>query len=290
MIKPLKLWLIVSSVTMLTAVIIIVGLRPVWGIDFTGGSLLVLKTSTADAPAITAVFVDAGFPATVQTSQDTTFLVRTRSLTPEEHTAVLDLLRQNVDGEIEELRFESIGPTIGAELRRKAWIGIALSIVVMILYLAYEFRHTSGLISSWKYGVAATITLVHDVLVVTACFVIFGHLFGVTFDTLILTALLSLFGFSVNDTIVFFNRLKQEWLATRSGNLVTVMDMAAQAVLMRSLNTALTIFLTLLTLLLFGGATIQWFVIALIIGTIVGTYSTLFVAPPFLHVLARRGK
>lgn len=288
MITPLKLWLIVSSVTMVAASLIIVIFRPVWGIDFTGGSLLEVRLPDRSASEVTGAFEQAGLPATVQTAGDTTFLVRTRALSPEEHTNALEAVQTSLGATVEELRFESIGPTIGAELRRKAWIGVGLSIVVMILYLAYEFRHTSGLISSWKYGVAATITLVHDVLVVTACFVIFGHLFGVPFDTLILTALLSLFGFSVNDTIVFFNRLKQEWLATRSGSLAHVMDRVARAVLMRSLNTALTIFLTLLILLLFGGVTLQWFVIALLIGTVVGTYSTLFVAPPFLHILARR--
>lgn len=288
MITPLKLWLVVSSVTMLLSILIIVILRPVWGIDFIGGSLLEVRAKNTTSGTITEIFTRNDFPVTVQTAGEDTYLIRTRPLTPEEHTQALARLQETVGSEVEELRFESIGPTVGAELRRKAWIGIGLSIVVMILYLAYEFRHTSGLISSWKYGVAATITLIHDVLVVMACFVVLGHLYGVTFDTLLLTALLSLFGFSVNDTIVFFNRLKQEWLATRHGSLTSVMDKAAQVVLMRSLNTALTILLTLLTLLFFGGATLHWFVIALIIGTVVGTYSTLFVAPPFLHLLARR--
>ena len=144
------------------------------------------------------------------------------------------------------------------------------------------------MVSSWKFGVAAVVALVHDLLVVTAVFGILGQFTNASIDTLFVTAMLAILGYSVNDTIVLFNRLKEEWLKTRTASLTAVMDTAAKATLTRSLNTSLTTLLVLVSLLVFGGSTIRWFVAALAAGTIAGTYSSLFVAPPFLNWLANR--
>ena len=130
--------------------------------------------------------------------------------------------------------------------------------------------------------------LTHDLLLVTVLFVVLGQTHGVVIDTLFVTAMLAILGYSVNDTIVLFNRLKEEWLSTRTDPLVDVMDRAAQNTVIRSLNTSLTTLLVLGTLLLLGGTTIRWFVLALAAGTIVGTYSSLFVALPVLHFLAKK--
>jgi preprotein translocase subunit SecF len=188
----------------------------------------------------------------------------------------------------EELRFESIGPTIGAELRQKSWMAVGLAIVGMIVYLAYAFRKSQGLVNSWKLGVAAVVALLHDLIVVTALFVLVGHFTGASIDTLFVTAMLAILGYSVNDTIILFNRMKQEWVLDRGASLVDLSDRAAKATLIRSLNTSLTTLLVLVALFLLGGATIKWFVLALSLGTIVGTYSSLFVAAPVLYWLARR--
>jgi preprotein translocase subunit SecF len=123
---------------------------------------------------------------------------------------------------------------------------------------------------------------------VTALFVIFGKLFGATIDTLFMTAMLAILGYSVNDTIIIFNRLKEDWLTSRRGDLVTIMDQAARATMVRSLNTSITTLLVLSTLLIFGGETIRWFIVALAAGVLVGTYSSIFVAPSVLHMLAKR--
>lgn len=287
MIMRPKFWLVFSSLTMVVSLATIMFLKPVWGIDFTGGSLLEVRGASLTTTTITEVMDVQQRAATVQPTTTPSWLIRTTPLDPATHQAIVDGLKQ-VSPDLEEIRFESIGPTIGAELRRKAVWAILLSIVVMTAYLSYEFRHTGGLVSPWKYGVAATVALVHDLVFVTAIFVILGHTHRVSIDTLFVTAMLSVFGYSANDTIVLFNRIKQEWLASRRGSLLEIMDFSVQATLMRSLNTALTILLTLLTLLIFGGPTIHWFIVALIIGTIVGAYSTIFVAPPFLYVLARK--
>ncbi|MEX1998021.1 MAG: protein translocase subunit SecF [Candidatus Andersenbacteria bacterium] len=288
MILQPKLWLIIASLTMLVCLGVIVVIKPLWGIDFVGGSLLEIKSENLTASTVTQTLTALlNSSVTTQPTDAGTLLIRTKNLETAQHQEILDELT-TLDPAVEELRFENIGPTIGAELRRKAWIAILLSIVVTVVYLAYEFRHTGGLVASWKYGLAATIALVHDLLFVTAIFVILGRTLAVPIDALFVTAVLALAGYSVNDTIVLFNRLKQEWLSTRSGSLLTIMDRAIKLTMIRSLNTSITIFLTLVTLLLFGGPTIRWFIIALTVGTIVGAYSTIFVAPPFLYLLSRR--
>lgn len=287
MITRPKLWLAISSATMAISLLIILLLKPLWGIDFVGGSLLEVTSDTLTIDAVRAAFSELSLPASVQTTTEGSFLIRTSPLSNSQHEEVMTKL-ESLSPNLEELRFESIGPTIGEELRRKAFLAVGLSVVVMIAYLAYEFRHMGGLISPWKYGVAATVALVHDLLFVTAVFVILGHTHNVAIDALFVTAMLAVFGYSANDTIVLFNRMKREWLATRTGSLVEIFDRSAKAILIRSLNISIAILLTLITLLVFGGTTLYWFTMALIIGTIVGAYSTLFVAPPFLYLLSRQ--
>ncbi len=288
MIQSTRLWLVVSFVTVVACVVVIVVVRPLWGIDFTGGSLLMVRTDGVSSDPVRSLLEEEfKLPVAVQAGEGDTFLIRSVPLNEETHQRVVRrLIEKNLI--TEELRFESVGPTIGSELRRKALYAITLSVVLMVVYLAYIFRHAAGLVASWKFGVAATYALVHDVLVVTALFVILGKTHAVPVDTLFITALLSIFGYSVNDTIVIFNRFKQEWLATRSGSLLAVMDAAVRKSVMRSLNISLTVLLTLITLLLFGGSTLRWFIVALTAGTIVGTYSSFFVAPPFLYFLAKQ--
>ncbi len=284
--KP-KIWLGVSIGSMLVYILIIVLMPPLIGIDFKGGALFEIKTTLAPAVVSDSITKQLQSSATVQTTENQSLLVRTTNVSPDQHEALLTDLKKQ-DATLEELRFETVGPTIGEELRRKAWLAMSLSVLVTIAYLAYEFRHTGGLVSSWKFGVAAAIALVHDLLLVTAAFAILGRLFSAPIDALFVTAMLALSGYSVNDTIVLFNRLKQEWLATRSGNLITLMDKAVKLTLTRSLNTSIPILLTLITLLLFGGTTIRWFIVALCIGTITGTYSTIYVAPAWLWLMARK--
>lgn len=287
MITRPKTWLIVSLVTMAVCLGIIVAIPPVVGIDFKGGALLELKTTLTPDEVATTTTQTYELPVTIQATDNSSLIVRTTALTPEQHDELTKKFQEK-DSSVQELRFETVGPSIGAELRRKAWIAVSLSVVVIIVYLAYEFRHTGGLVSPWKFGVAAAVALVHDLLIVTAGFSILGQTHGAPIDALFITAMLALGGYSVNDTIVLFNRLKQEWLARRTGTLVSLLDRAVKLTLTRSLNTSIPILLTLITLLIFGGSTIRWFVVALTIGTVTGTYSTIFVAPAWLWLLARK--
>lgn len=289
MIQQLKKWLVISVVTMVISVGLIGIIRPVMGIDFTGGSLLELEVKKEVVPEeVSSLLEDKlNLKSSVQSGEGSRLLIRTVPLSEAQHQEVLGFLEEA--GVLEqEMRFESIGPTIGAELRRKAVIAVAVVLVVLIAYLAYTFRETAGLISAWKFGVAAIYALLHDLLLVMAVFVILGALFGVSIDTLFVTAMLAILGYSVNDTIVIFNRLRSEWLSTRSGTLIDTLDGAVKKSLTRSLNTSFTTLLVLGALLLLGGSSIRWFIVALMAGTVVGTYSSLFVAPPLLYFLAKR--
>ena len=288
MIKRPLLGLVITTLTCVVCITLIVVVPPRWGIDFTGGSLLELAVNEGVETAKVRAILnnDFGLEANVQPTQEGTFIIRMPLLDEQAHQSIVErLIAEGITGE--ELRFEAIGPSIGAELRRKAWVAITIAIISMVIYLAYTFRHTAGFISSWKYGVAAIIALIHDLLFVSAAFVLLGYFFDATIDTLFLTAMLAILGYSVNDTIVLFNRFKDEWLANRSMPLLEVLDRAAKLTVTRSLNTSLTTLIVLLSLVILGGPTIYWFVMALVLGTIVGTYSSIFVAPPALYWLSR---
>lgn len=273
---------------MLISVGLIGLIRPAVGIDFTGGSLLEVEATGAGPEEVKMLLEqETGWSASVQSGEGNRLLIRMVALSEPQHQEVLRVLSEG-DMLVEELRFESIGPTIGAELRRKAVVAVAVVLVVLVAYLAYTFRETAGLISAWKFGVAAIYALLHDLLFVMAVFVVLGVVFEVSIDTLFVTAMLAILGYSVNDTIVIFNRLKSEWLATRSGNFLNTLDSAVKNSLVRSLNTSFTTLLVLGALLTLGGSSIRWFIVALAVGTIIGTYSSLFVAPPLLYFLAKR--
>lgn len=272
------------TIAVSAAVTIIV--QPVFGIDFVGGSLLEIVSPVAPNELRILLDNELSLPASVQKSGENSLLIKMAALNEEQHQSIIALLQER-DLFVEELRFESIGPTIGAELRRKAVTAVAVVVVVLVIYLAYTFRQTANLISAWKFGVAAIYALIHDLMFVIAMFAILG-VFGVTIDTLFVTAMLAILGYSVNDTIVIFNRLKSEWLTQRTGSLLTTLDAAVNNSLIRSLNTSLTTLLVLSMLLMFGGATIRWFIVALATGTVIGTYSSLLVAPPLLYYLAKR--
>ena len=188
-------------------------------------------------------------------------------------------------GVIEEMRFESIGPVIGQELQDKSVKAILSVLIAIVLYIAWAFRKVSKPVSSWKYGVTAIIALAHDVIIPTGIFAVLGHLFGIEIDILFVTALLTILGFSVNDTIVVFDRTREnlardhhkhdfDWIVNKSVN----------ETIRRSLFTSLTTFLVLFAIYLYGGETIKYFVLALMIGVVVGTYSSIFLASPLLVV------
>lgn len=255
------------------------------GIDFTGGSLLEISFKN-ERPKTTEIKealkdVEGGVSQT-QTAGGNDMIIRMKDLSEDSHQAVLENLNKNF-GEIEEKRFETIGPTIGNELKRKAIIALAVVLVSIVLYLAYAFRKVSTEVSSWKFGVCAILALAHDLAVTVGAFAILGKYFNVEIDTLFVTALLTILGFSVHDTIVVFDRIRYNLIKQGSSRDFTeLVNKSVNQTLARSLNTSATTLIVLVVLYLFGGASVQWFVFALIIGIISGTYSSIFVASPIL--------
>jgi preprotein translocase subunit SecF len=292
MIKRMELWFGISVVIIVLSLALLIFVRPTWGIDFVGGTLLEVKDPNAASDSVKVTDLlkkQFNLSASAIATQDQSLIIRTETLNDTQHKAVLKAL---TDAHItsEELQFESIGPTIGQELRSKAWKAAGLAVIGMILYLAYSFRRSVGIIKPWKFGVAATYALLHDLLFVSAVFVILGKVWGVTVDTLFVTAMLSVMGYSVNDTIVIFDRLREEWLRSRNVPLRDILDRATMLSVNRSINISITILLVLISMLVLGGSSIRWFMVALIAGTAVGTYSSIFVATPCLYFLTTRTK
>lgn len=291
MMKHPKLWMIISILTIVASLIIIFTVKPVWGIDFVGGSLIEIEADPSKIPAIEQVLAEQfNLSPIIQPTQDDSILIRTATLSDDIHGQIIEVFRANELMTGEERRFESIGPSIGQELRRKSVTAITLVVIIIIIYLAYTFRSMKGLIAPWKFGIAAVYALIHDLLLVTACFVIFGKIWNAPIDTLFVTAQLAILGYSVNDTIVIFNRIKTDWRLVRDKSLLDIIDTALRVTLGRSLNTSFTALIVLIALLIFGGATIRWFIVALTLGIITGAYSSLFVAPPLLYYISRPKK
>lgn len=289
MMRNPTLWMWISALTIIASIAIIIVIKPVWGIDFVGGSLMEIQANSEDAQRIQdGISQTLNIAATAQGTQDNTVVIRTPVLDDAAHASILDYLKKESLIKGEELSFESVGPTIGKELREKSIYAVVLVLIILIAYLAYTFRSMGGFIAPWKFGLAAIYALVHDLFLVTACFVVFGKIWGTSMDTLFVTAQLAIFGYSVNDTIVIFDRLRSEHIASRKKSLIEILDRAIVVTLGRSLNISFCILLTLVALLVFGGSSIRWFIVALTIGTITGAYSSLFVAPPLLYFLAKR--
>ena len=200
----------------------------------------------------------------------------------------IDVENTSIDSEepkeknIEEKRFDSIGPVIGNELRSTAVLAIVIAIISIVLYIAWAFRKVSRPVSSFKYGIIATIALFHDVIITLGVFSVLGHLYNVEIGIPFVAALLAILGYSVNDTIVVFDRTRENLLRARDDDFEKTVNKSINETLVRSINTSFTTLLVLFTLLLFGGETIKYFIVALIVGIAAGTYSSLFIASPLL--------
>lgn len=247
------------------------------GIDFTGGSRVEL---TGKQNEITEVFEKQNIQInSVQKVEEERFIFRTKPLSEKTHGELKENLERN---NISELSFQTVGPTIGAETTENAIKAILLASILIVLYITWSFRKVPKPASSLRFGICAIIALVHDVLIVVGVFSIFGHVLNVEVDSLFVTALLTIIGFSVHDTIVVFDRLRENLIKMGSSNFSKVANESILQTLNRSLTTSLTVVLVLISLLLFGGESIRWFVVALLVGIISGTYSSIFNAAPLL--------
>jgi len=254
------------------------------GIDFTGGSLLEVEyiNGRPEISKIQQSVNGLGFGNVVlQPSGDKDLIVRLKDLSAEEHKILLDALRIE-DKMPTEKRFDSIGPVIGKELRQKSMIAVAIVALMIILYIAWAFRKVSRPISSWKYGVAAVVALIHDVTIPTGVFAFLGHFKGVEIDILFITALLTTLGFSVHDTIVVFDRIRENLKKDVGKSFPEVVEHSIRQTLARSIFTSMTVIVVLIALLFFGGSSTKYFSLTLLLGITFGTYSSICLASPLL--------
>ncbi len=269
-------WFFVASILVILPglfVLLSSGLK--LGIDFTGGTLLEYRfEKELNRSEIEAYGV-------VVPEGNNTYLIRMKPLEGEDLAKLRGEFEEKF-GNFEVRREERVGPVIGEELKQKALIALLLSCLMIVLYITYAFRAVPKPASSLRFGVAAIAALLHDVLLVLGLFAIFGKLFHVEVDILFVTALLTVIGFSVHDTIVVFDRIRENLPKYLSSKFEEVCDISITQTLARSLNTSLTVIFVLSALLLFGGNTIRWFVTALLVGIVSGTYSSIFNATALL--------
>ncbi len=293
------LWFTISALLIGASIFSIAtwGLRV--GIDFSGGQLLEVQftepTSVEEMrDALGAAANEHELPSTNVTETGTSsFLIRI-SASPEQ----LDTLRNELTeiGEWQELRFENVGPTVGRDLTKRAIIGIILASIAIGLYIAWAFRRVPPPTNSWQFGLTAIVALVHDLIITIGAFAALGQFLGYEVDSLFITALLTVMGFSVHDTIVTYDRIREnllarEQLGEQAGERVsfaTTVYASIDQTIVRSLNTSLTLLLVLLSLLILGGSSIRPFISALLIGVTIGTYSSIFIAAPLLVVWQAR--
>ena len=253
------------------------------GIDFTGGALQELRFQETVQPAdVRQVFVNRGYGDTVvQTSTDAqTVLIRSKYLDDQAKTEVQADVRDAI-GPFEELRFEAVGPTIGGEVTRAATVAVVAASIAILIFIWWAFRKVPN---SFRYGVCAIIAELHDVLVITGLFSLAGLLLNWEADALFLTAVLTVIGFSVQDTIVVYDRIRENVPKRRGEDYETIVNRSLLETLHRSLATQLNAIFVLIAILLFGGATMKQFVAVLLIGMISGSYSSIFNAVPLLVV------
>jgi preprotein translocase subunit SecF len=263
------------------------GLKP--GIDFTGGSMLELEFS-AQRPSIDALVAEAegsigSSETTAQPLGESGIVLRMPTLDESEHQELLKDLKAAFEKDgatITEKRFESIGPLIGEELRKKTIYAVGLAILAIVLYITYVFRKVSHPVASWKYGACTIVALAHDVIIPVGVFSALGHFHDVEVGAWIVTGLLTVLGFSVHDTIVVFDRIRENLSHGRRESFEEIVNRSMNETLGRSLNTSLTVLLVLATTYVLGGESIKDFILIMLIGIAAGTYSSIFVASPLL--------
>lgn len=294
LVKNQKYFLSFSGVLIVCGLlaILIWGLKP--GLDFTGGSLLEVAFQEArpDNQAIEQKIGSLVEKPVLIPAGENDLIIKMKEVDEATHQKILSSLKELGGGgdKVIEKRFEMIGPTVSAELKTKSFLAIVFVLLAIILYIAFAFRKVSRPISSWKYGVCAVLALFHDVIIPTGVFAVLGHFLGVEVDTLFVTALLTVLGFSVHDTIVVYDRIRENLLKFPRETFEEIVNRSVNQTAVRSVNTSLTVLLVLLAAFFFGGESIKYFVLTLIIGVVFGTYSSIFIASPLLVIWNRATK
>ena len=284
--KKIFIGLSVSLVILSIVSLLVYGLKI--GIDFKGGALMevVYKTARVEQVSLDKSLQEIGLGSILlQPTGELGYIVKSRDLNDTEHALLLKTLSQNGKAPLEEVSFNSIGPSVGRELTNKAVIAIILVSLAIICFIAFAFRKVSKPISSWRYGFIAIVTLLHDVAIPVGLFVFLSHYYGAEMDTLFVVAVLTILGLSVSDTIVIFDRIRENLKTHGSKAKVEfnqVVGRSLEQSYARSICTSLTVILVLLSLFFFGPVSTKYFALMLTAGIFFGTYSSIFLASPLL--------
>jgi len=283
-IRVRKFWYIISALLILLSVLSLVffGLRT--GIDYSGGTIITYQTNNPQAVQIIEFKIkDMSINSyQVRPSGNNQIMIKTVNLDPAQHNELTGNIQKEIP-DITELKYDSIGPSIGSDLRNKSIIAIIIASFAIIIFIAFAFRKVPKPLKSWKFGFLAVIALLHDLLITTGLVALLGHFFvWMEVDALFITALLTVMGFSVHDTIVIYDRLRENFIKNSHKSIERVAEESVNQTLARSINTSLTTIIVLTALLVLGEITIRHFVLILIIGILIGTYSSIFVAAPLL--------
>ncbi|MBU1165025.1 protein translocase subunit SecF [Patescibacteria group bacterium] len=287
-IEKRKTWFIISGIMVLVSILVLILWGLNFGIDFTGGSLLEVSFYTEEVPSAESVVaslrtLEIG-EVEVQPIGRENMILRFREVDENTHQSVMQSLKESFGAGIEERRFDSIGPSIGEELKKKSIWATLIVIIAIISYIAWVFRKVSKPVASWKYGIIAVIALMHDVIIVLGLFAILGKIYSVEIDTAFVAAILTILGYSVNDTIVVFDRTRENLAKHVEDEFEPTVERSVKEIITRSINTSFTTLIVLFSILIFGGSSIRNFVLALIFGVGIGTYSSIFLASPLLVV------
>lgn len=284
-IKHKKVFISISAVLVLLSITALFIFPLKLGIDFSGGSLteVMYKGSRPAQIDLENALLQSNFsPVIVQPTGEFGYIIKTSDLDEAGHALLLKTLSKNGADTLEEKNFNSIGPSVGRELTRKAIVAVILVSLAIISFIAFAFRGVSKPVASWKYGVMAIISLLHDVLIPIGLFTLLSHFYGAEADTLFVVAALTILGLSVSDTIVIFDRIRENIKGKSSNSFSETVGKSLDQSYMRSIFTSLTVILVLLSLFFFGPESTKYFALMLTAGMFFGTYSSIFLASPLL--------
>ncbi len=284
--KYSKIYFVFSGLLIVASIFALFAWGLNWGIDFAGGSVLRVEYREQRPPQEELARELAELDLrnfSVHLRGEKEVVVRMVDISLETQKELTRFFEESPGADEETIMFEAVSPIVGEETKGRARTAIIFAILAIVLYIAIVFRKVSRPIKSWQYGIATIIALGHDVLIPVGLFAVLGHFKGVEFSIPILTAVLTIFGYSVNDTVVVFDRIRENILKGGRGDFEEAVNKSLNQTLVRSLNTSFTTILVLLAIFFFGGETLSYFSLALIAGIIAGSYSSIFLASPVLY-------
>ncbi|MDP3245153.1 MAG: protein translocase subunit SecF [bacterium] len=282
-IKTRKIWFAFSGTLFILSVAALIAWGLKAGVDFTGGTLLEIKfKNTPERAQLQDTLRAANVESQIQLSNTGSVIIRSSTISEEQHQNVISKLEEKF-GELNEERFNSIGPVIGQELKNKSILAVIVVTIMILLYITWSFRHVSRPVPSFVYGSLVIVSFIHDVIIPLGVFAFLGHYYNLEVEASFIAAILTILGYSINDTIVVLDRVREN-LRRVKGTFEEVVEASVHQTISRSINTSLTVILALLAIYFFGGASIKNFALALMIGVFFGTYSSIFIVSPLLVV------